>query len=412
MKLIYKFRTQTPAKRKLIAIWGSGTLGGAIIDEFKNHGYDIIEQNFSWVREDKQKTQLNMILEKIADICKNRCTEIHLIWAAGNTSFFSKAFDLKRETRALKLICEYFGRQCHFNKLSLHVHFMSSAGALFEGHRLIKDDTRPDPKNLYGMNKSQQEALLKRLIGRYCSVNIYRPSTVYGPSNNKQREGLILAIVKNSLQRRPTRYYAKMDTLRDYVFNLAASISVPYSFKNPQTFIDTNILGALNVFRASSLNKKKIKKIIQISSSEVYGNNLTKTKNILTEETITISESPYASTKIASDNLAISMHKATGLPIVVARPFNTFGPRQSLRAVIPTLITQFISLNSRNNLIKIGNIKTSRDFVYVKDTVDGLISLLKNTCKPGEIYNICTGKSFSIKSMANWIWNANKYECK
>ena len=134
----------------------------------------------------------------------------------------------------------------------------------------------------------------------------------------------------------------------DYVFNLAASISVPYSFKNPQTFIDTNILGALNVFRASSLSKKKIKKIIQISSSEVYGNNLIKDKNILTEETITVSESPYAATKIASDNLAISMQKATGLPIVVARPFNTFGPRQSLRAVIPTLITQFISLNNKN----------------------------------------------------------------
>tara|TARA_B110000027_G_scaffold130112_1_gene152477 strand:+ start:114 stop:1121 length:1008 start_codon:yes stop_codon:yes gene_type:complete len=185
----------------------------------------------------------------------------------------------------------------------------------------------------------------------------------------------------------------------DYVFNLAASISVPYSFKNPQTFIDTNILGALNVFRASSLSKKKIKKIIQISSSEVYGNNLIKDKNILTEETITISESPYAATKIASDNLAISMHKATDLPIVVARPFNTFGPRQSLRAVIPTLITQFISLNNKNNLVKIGNLNTSRDFVYVKDTVAGLISLLKKSCKPGEVYNICTGKSFSIKSI-------------
>jgi nucleoside-diphosphate-sugar epimerase len=185
----------------------------------------------------------------------------------------------------------------------------------------------------------------------------------------------------------------------DYVFNLAASISVPYSFKNPQTFIDTNVLGALNVFRASSLNKKKIKKIIQISSSEVYGNNLVKDKNILTEETITVSESPYAATKIASDNLAISMHKATGLPIVVARPFNTFGPRQSLRAVIPTLITQFITLNNKNNFIKIGNLKTSRDFVYVRDTVDGLISLLKNSCKPGEVYNICTGKSFSIKTI-------------
>lgn len=187
----------------------------------------------------------------------------------------------------------------------------------------------------------------------------------------------------------------------NYVFNLAASISVPYSFKNPQTFIDTNILGALNIFRASSLNKKKIKKVIQISSSEVYGNNLIKDKNILNEETITISESPYAATKIASDNLAISMYKATGLPIIVARPFNTFGPRQSLRAVIPTLVTQFISLKNENDIVKIGNLKTSRDFVYVKDTVDGLISLLKNSCKPGEIYNICTGKSFSIKTIIN-----------
>jgi nucleoside-diphosphate-sugar epimerase len=187
----------------------------------------------------------------------------------------------------------------------------------------------------------------------------------------------------------------------DYVFNLAASISVPYSFKNPQTFIDTNILGALNIFRASSLCKKKIKKIIQISSSEVYGNNLIKNNNILTEETITISESPYAATKIASDNLAISMYKATNLPIVVARPFNTFGPRQSLRAVIPTLITQFISINNKNNLVKIGNLKTSRDFVYIKDTVAGLISLLKKSCKPGEVYNICTGNSFSIESIIN-----------
>jgi len=194
----------------------------------------------------------------------------------------------------------------------------------------------------------------------------------------------------------------------DYVFNLAASISVPYSFKNPQTFIDTNILGALNIFRASSLSKKKIKKIIQISSSEVYGNNLVKGKNILTEETITVSESPYAATKIASDNLAISIQKTTGLPIVVARPFNTFGPRQSLRAVIPTLITQFISLNNKNNSVIIGNLKTSRDFVYVVDTVAGLISLLKKSCKPGEVYNICTGKSFSIKNIISNLIHITK----
>ena len=103
------------------------------------------------------------------------------------------------------------------------------------------------------------------------------------------------------------------------------------------------------------------------------------------------------------------MQKATGLPIVVARPFNTFGPRQSLRAVIPTLITQFISLNNKNNFVKIGNLKTSRDFVYVMDTVDGLISLLKKSCKPGQVYNICTGKSFSIKSIiSNLVYISKK----
>ncbi len=224
--------------------------------------------------------------------------------------------------------------------------------------------------------------------------------------NSSQNKGWLENILDRNLKviyGDITDFDSVLESIKDcnYVFNLAASISVPYSFKNPQTFIDTNILGALNIFRASALNKKKIRKIIQISSSEVYGNNLIKDKNILTEETITVSESPYAATKIASDNLAISMYKATGLPIIVARPFNTFGPRQSLRAVIPTLITQFISLKGKNNTVNIGNLKTSRDFVYVQDTVAGLISLLKKSCKPGEVYNICTGKSFSIKNIIN-----------
>ena len=191
----------------------------------------------------------------------------------------------------------------------------------------------------------------------------------------------------------------------DYVFNLAASISVPYSFKNPQTFIDTNILGALNIFRASAIKKNKVKKIIQISSSEVYGNDLIRNSNVLTENTITVSESPYAASKIAADNLAISMYKATGLPVVVARPFNTFGPRQSLRAVIPTIISQFVTLNKQNNAINVGNLNTSRDFVYVKDTVSGLINLIKPKCKAGEIYNICTGKSFKISDVIKSLNN-------
>ena len=198
----------------------------------------------------------------------------------------------------------------------------------------------------------------------------------------------------------------------DYVFNLAANISVPYSFKNPQTFIDTNILGALNVFRASTIKKNKIRKIIQISSSEVYGNNLLNNSKVLTEKNITISESPYAASKIAADNLAMSMFKATGLPVVVARPFNTFGPRQSLRAVIPTIISQFATINEKHNYIKVGNLKTSRDFVYVKDTVSGLVSLLKNSCKPGEIFNICTGKSYKVNDVIKSLKNITGHNPK
>lgn len=185
----------------------------------------------------------------------------------------------------------------------------------------------------------------------------------------------------------------------DYIFNLAASISVPYSFKNPETFIDTNIIGTLNILRTSIIFKKKIKKVIQISSSEVYGNNLFKTKKNLTEDTVTIAESPYAATKISSDNIAISLHQSSGVPVVIARPFNTFGPRQSLRAVIPTLISQFLSLSKINNNVIVGNIKTSRDFVYVKDTVEALVSMLKSSCKSGNIYNICTEKSFTINEI-------------
>ena len=133
---------------------------------------------------------------------------------------------------------------------------------------------------------------------------------------------------------------------------------------------------------------------------------------MLHEKTITVSESPYAASKIAADNLAISMFKATSLPVVVARPFNTFGPRQSLRAVIPTIISQFASINKNKNVIKVGNLNTSRDFVYVNDTVDGLISLIKPTCKPGEIYNICTGKSYKIRDIIQILKKITKYNPK
>ncbi len=185
----------------------------------------------------------------------------------------------------------------------------------------------------------------------------------------------------------------------EYIINLAAMISVPYSFENPQSFVDTNVLGLLNIIRSANLNKNKIKKIVQISSSEVYGNLMSKGKKNLLESDILISESPYAASKISSDHLAISMYKALNLPIVVARPFNTFGPRQSMRAVIPTIICQFLKNKKKSPEIKIGSTSTKRDFVYVKDTVNGLIKIMLNKKNNGEVFNIATDNSYKVSDI-------------
>ncbi len=185
----------------------------------------------------------------------------------------------------------------------------------------------------------------------------------------------------------------------DAVINLAAMISVPYSFKNPQSFVDTNVYGLLNLYRSCQKKKKKIKKFIQISSSEVYGNVLSKGKKILKETDILSAESPYAASKIAADQLSLSMYREHNIPITIARPFNTFGPRQSTRAVIPTIITQIL----KNNKIKIGNTQTSRDFLYVKDNVDALTKLLTSKNTDGEVINISTQYSVKIIDVINLL---------
>lgn len=187
----------------------------------------------------------------------------------------------------------------------------------------------------------------------------------------------------------------------DAVINLAAMISVPYSLKYPQSFIDINVNGLLNLFRACKMKKNRIKKIIQISSSEVYGNVLNNGKKYLEEKDILSAESPYAASKIAADQLSLSMFKEYGLPVVVARPFNTFGPRQSTRAVIPTIITQAI----KSNKIKMGNINTSRDFLYVKDNVDALTKLLISQNTNGQVFNISTQNSVKIKDVIQILEN-------
>ena len=175
---------------------------------------------------------------------------------------------------------------------------------------------------------------------------------------------------------------------QEIVFNLAALIAIPYSYVAPQSYVDTNIHGALNICQAA-LNAG-VKRVIQISTSEVYG---TAQYVPIDEKHPLQPQSPYSATKIGSDSIAMSFHNAFDLPVVIARPFNTYGPRQSARAVIPTVITQIASGAKQ---IRLGDVSPTRDFNYVKDTCKGLILLAECDKAVGETVNIGSNYEISI----------------
>ena len=156
----------------------------------------------------------------------------------------------------------------------------------------------------------------------------------------------------------------------DAVINLAALIGIPYSYHSPDSYIDTNIKGALNVLQAS--RDLGIEKIIQTSTSEVYGSAL---KVPIDEDHPLQGQSPYSASKIGADQLSLSFYKSFNTPVGILRPFNTYGPRQSARAVIPTIITQII--NGKKE-IKLGSVSPTRDFSYIEDTVEGFVAALKS----------------------------------
>ena len=172
----------------------------------------------------------------------------------------------------------------------------------------------------------------------------------------------------------------------DAVLHLAALIAIPYSYHSPDTYIDTNIKGTLNVLQAA--REAGVSRVIHTSTSEVYG---TARFVPITEEHPLQGQSPYSASKIGADQLAYSFYASFGLPVVIARPFNTYGPRQSARAVIPTIISQ---LASGSRCIKLGALHPTRDFNYVADTVDAFISALKSDKGLGEVVNF--GSNFEI----------------
>lgn len=170
------------------------------------------------------------------------------------------------------------------------------------------------------------------------------------------------------------------------VLHLAALIAIPYSYHSPDTYIDTNVKGTLNVLQAA--RSLGIEKFIHTSTSEVYG---TARFVPITEEHPLQGQSPYSASKIGADQLAFSFYSSFELPVIIARPFNTYGPRQSARAVIPTIITQ---LAKGEREIKLGSLSPTRDFNYVKDTVGGFIAALESKVGFGEVFNF--GSNFEV----------------
>jgi dTDP-glucose 4,6-dehydratase len=181
----------------------------------------------------------------------------------------------------------------------------------------------------------------------------------------------------------------------DVVLHLAALIAIPYSYHSPGTYVDTNVKGTLNVLQAA--RELGASRVVHTSTSEVYG---TARFVPITEDHPLQGQSPYSATKIAADQLAYSFYASFGLPVSIIRPFNTYGPRQSARAVLPTIITQ-IANGVRK--LKLGAIHPTRDFNYIKDTIRGFISVAGSNAAIGQVINIGSNYEISIGDSANLI---------
>jgi NAD dependent epimerase/dehydratase len=179
----------------------------------------------------------------------------------------------------------------------------------------------------------------------------------------------------------------------DIVFHLAALIGIPFSYHSPDSYVDTNIKGTLNVLQAA--RQLGTERVLVTSTSEVYG---TAQYAPIDEKHPFQGQSPYSATKIGADRLAESFYRSFDTPVVIVRPFNTYGPRQSARAVIPTVITQLMSGQKE---LKLGSITPTRDFNYVIDMAEGFVALAKADSAVGKEINIATGKEYSIGDVAH-----------
>ena len=177
----------------------------------------------------------------------------------------------------------------------------------------------------------------------------------------------------------------------DLVLHLAALIAIPYSYAAPESYLETNVRGTLNVLEA--VRRHKLARLVHTSTSEVYGT----PRTLPIRETHALSaQSPYAASKIAADQLVLSFHRSFGVPATILRPFNTYGPRQSTRAVLPTILTQLLE---GRGLVRLGRLDTRRDLTYVADTVEGFLRAGLSAGIEGEVLQLGTGKAQSIRQI-------------
>jgi NAD dependent epimerase/dehydratase len=188
----------------------------------------------------------------------------------------------------------------------------------------------------------------------------------------------------------------------DMVIHLAALIAIPYSYKSPESYIETNIKGTLNVVQ--SARDLDVSKVIHTSTSEVYG---TAEFVPITEEHPLKGQSPYSASKIGADQIAMSFYNSFSTPISIIRPFNTYGPRQSARAVIPTIITQILSGTTQ---IKLGSITPTRDFSYIDDTVAGFLAAMESDEAIGQVINLGSNFEITIEETVKTIGRVLKKE--
>lgn len=176
----------------------------------------------------------------------------------------------------------------------------------------------------------------------------------------------------------------------DAVFHLAALIAIPYSYRAPHSYVQTNVLGTMNVL--DEARRSGVPHVVHTSTSEVYGTAL---RVPIDEEHPLQAQSPYSATKIAADKLAESYHRTFGVPVTTVRPFNTFGPRQSARAIIPTVITQGLAGEG----IAVGNVTPTRDFTFVADTVEGFVRAGATDAAVGRAVNLGNGKEIAVRDL-------------